>query len=355
MAFRENNDHFSYYDNDMNSPREANSITTKQLREGSCIVRDDLRRFGPNSDAYSMSREQSFEYCKNLALSHYENFSVASCLLPADLRQHFFNVYAYCRWSDDLADETGSTDEAKELLAWWKDSLHQCFRGRSVHPVFVALEQTIAAYHIPAAPFEDLISAFTQDQFVRRYETDSQILDYCSRSANPVGRILLFLGKCSDQQNIAWSDSICTGLQIANFCQDIRLDAQRGRFYLPESRQIQHGIVQQDIADGTKIEALKQCLSEWCTEARTHLVRGLPLVTTTPRWLARDVQLFVRGGLAILDNLARSQFDAWNRQITVTKSQKLTLLIRSMLAPRSTQTGHWRIVPPAKMESSSTE
>lgn len=351
MAFRENNDRFSYYDNDMNSPREANSTATKQSREGSSIVRTDLRRFGPNSAESTMSVEQARDYCRRLALSHYENFSVASCLLPPNLRQHFFNVYAYCRWSDDLADETSSTSEATELLAWWQSSLERCYAGHATHPVFVALQQTISAYHIPIDPFRDLISAFTQDQTVHQYENDPQILDYCTRSANPVGRILLHLGGCSDRENVAWSDSICTGLQIANFCQDIQLDASRGRFYLPADRMHRHGISQQEIETGANIEALKQCLGEWCFYARTYLVGGLPLVTRTPRWLARDVQLFVRGGLAIIDNLARVNFDAWNNQLTVSKSQKVSLLIRSMLAPRSLSAPKWRFAAPTEMES----
>lgn len=304
-------------------------------RSGESLVLNDLARFGPHCHGYEMSVSESDRYCKNLALNHYENFSVASFLLPKSIRQDFYNVYAYCRWSDDLADETPSSID---LLHWWRNELKQCFAGNCNHPVFVALRSTLLRHSLPLEPFEKLLDAFCQDQHVIRYDNDDDVLAYCSGSANPVGRILLGLAKTTHADAIRQSDSVCTGLQLANFCQDIRRDALRNRIYLPQSRWTTHSISQEDILQGTKSVPLQNALRDWVDYARDHLVQGLPLVQQVPRWLARDVQLFVRGGLAILENIERAGFDVWNRPIEVTKSQKFMLLGQSILFPRSIRT-----------------
>jgi squalene synthase HpnC len=189
-----------------------------------------------------MGLDQAFGYCEKLAKSHYENFSVTNLWLPADIRPHFTSIYAYCRWSDDLADEIGDSNRSSKLLAWWKDQLQASMRGEARHPVFIALHHTIRLFSMRIEPFEDLLSAFVQDQTVKSYSDDAQLLEYCRRSANPVGRLILALARTSDSKSIEWSDSICTGLQIANFCQDVAVDAQRGRVYLPKSRMDQVGI-----------------------------------------------------------------------------------------------------------------
>jgi squalene synthase HpnC len=334
--------------------REASSAepnTPKSLksppRSGESLVLNDLARFGPDCHGCEMSVPESESYCKNLALNHYENFSVASFLLPKSIRQDFYNIYAYCRWSDDLADETPSqaTNSSSsqiwnsvDLLEWWRNELRQCFAGNSKHPVFVALRSTLLRHPLPIEPFEKLLDAFCQDQHVNRYQSDEEVLAYCSGSANPVGRILLGLAKTTQADAIRQSDLVCTGLQLANFCQDIRKDALRNRIYLPQSRWTPYSISQDDILQGTKSAPLQNALRDWVYYAREHLVQGLPLVEQVPRWLARDVQLFVRGGLTILENIERAGFDVWNRPIEVTKSQKLMLLGKSILFPRSIRT-----------------
>lgn len=304
-------------------------------RSGESLVLNDLARFGPDCHGYEMSVPESESYCKNLALNHYENFSVASFLLPKSIRQDFYNIYAYCRWSDDLADETSSS---VDLLQWWRNELRQCFAGSSKHPVFVALRSTLLRHPLPIEPFEKLLDAFCQDQYVIRYQNDEEVLAYCSGSANPVGRILLGLAKTTHSDAIRQSDLVCTGLQLANFCQDIQKDALRNRIYLPQSRWTTYSISQDDILQGTKSAPLQNALRDWVYYAREHLVQGLPLVQQVPRWLARDVQLFVRGGLSILENIERAGFDVWNRPIEVTKSQKLMLLGKAILFPRSIRT-----------------
>lgn len=272
--------------------------------------------------------DQAFQYCQQLAKSHYENFSVTNLWLPPQIRPHFASIYAYCRWSDDLADETGSSGISSELLQWWKSQLHLCFQGKSLHPVLVALQHTVQSYNLSIEPFEDLLSAFLQDQTVTSYQDDQQLLDYCRRSANPVGRLILGLSNASDPKSIAWSDAICTGLQIANFCQDVRLDAQRGRFYLPHSRMDQSSITTDDWAKGTG--NAPNALSDWIRFANEHFDRGQPLCQHGPKWLRRSVLLFSNGGRQILKNIATKQFDVWNHAIEVTKFQKARLVLLAL-------------------------
>src|SRR5688500_11570362 len=173
----------------------------------------DLNDWGPGTNAAPLSLPAVEAYCRRLATSHYENFPVLSWALPRRLRQPFANIYAFCRWSDDLGDEAGDPARALELLRWWRGELDECFAGRPRHPVFVALAPTIAEYNLDRHPFADLISAFEQDQTVRSYDTFDQLRDYCRRSADPVGRIVLALCGMSRPETVAWSDSICTGLQ----------------------------------------------------------------------------------------------------------------------------------------------
>ena len=182
----------------------------------------DLKRYGPQVQvAEPPSLGRSRRYCRRLARRHYENFTVASRMLPRRLRQHFYNIYAYCRWADDLADEAGDPKRTLALLDWWEQHLHACYRGQAIHPVFIALDATIRKFAIPVDPFVDLLVAFRQDQRVRRYEDFGQLLNYCRYSANPVGRLVLYLGRCHTPERVLLADSICTGLQLANFWQDV--------------------------------------------------------------------------------------------------------------------------------------
>ena len=181
------------------------------------------------------SLEEAREYCRRLARSHYENFSVASWFLPKGLQQHFFNVYAYCRISDDLGDEVGDAAASLRLLDEWEAELNACYsNNRSPrHPVFVALAETVREFEIPKREFTDLLTAFRQDQSVARYETFNDLLGYCRNSANPVGHLVLYLCGYRDAERQQLSDYTCTALQIANFWQDVSRDYEKGRIYLP--------------------------------------------------------------------------------------------------------------------------
>lgn len=319
----------------MSAPSEAVPTADPPSRPGKNIVVEDLKLFGPNASHAPMDLRDAKKYCKSLAQRHYENFSVASLLVPTAIRQDFYNIYAYCRWSDDLADEIGNTTDALLLLDWWRSELQSCILGKAVHPVFIALKETISKHALSADNFENLLNAFVQDQTVTRYASQLEVFEYCRGSANPVGRILLQLANVKNENALVLSDRICSGLQIANFCQDIRLDARIGRVYLPNDLWTRFQVTEREILAGLPTDNLRFALKVWVELARTCLVSGLPLVKITPRWLARDIQLFARGGLAILNNIAHANYNVWDEPIQVSKKQKLKLLVLAILFPRS--------------------
>src|SRR5579863_8074757 len=194
------------------------------------------------------SLEEAREYCRRLARTHYENFSVATWFLPKNLRQDFLNVYAYCRISDDLGDEVGDPAASLTLLDEWQTELDACYRGNPRHPVFVALAETVKKFGIPQHEFSDLLIAFRQDQTITRFESFKDVLGYCRYSANPVGHLVLYLCGYSDAERQQLSDYTCTALQLANFWQDVVVDYGKGRIYLPLEDLRRCGVSEDDIA-----------------------------------------------------------------------------------------------------------
>lgn len=290
----------------------------------------ELSRLGPQRPPAAWSQADAEAYCRRWARHSYENFTVVSWLLPSTVRQDFYNVYAYCRWADNLADEVADRQRSLELLAWWQQQLSLCYSGRPSHPVLVALQTTIQRHHIPITPFADLLSAFRQDQAVTRYDSDLQLLDYCTRSANPVGRILLHLGGAAEPTHEELSDRICTALQLANFCQDMSRDAAIDRIYAPRSRWQTHGVNEEMLLLRRPTRALQSLLASWVADTRVMFDAGRPLVNRVPRWLATDLDLFIRGGVAVLDAIEQQQFDVWTKRPKISKLQKLRLLGSSL-------------------------
>ena len=294
-----------------------------------CSFAAELESYGPQApQPKRLSPRQSRRYCRRLARRHYENFTVLSWFLPGHLRQHVANVYAYCRWADDLADETGDPRRGLALLGWWEGQVRECFAGRAAHPVFVALAETIRQFEIPPDPLLDLLVAFRQDQRVNRYETFDQLLNYCRYSANPVGRLVLHLGRCHTPQRARLADSISTGLQLANFCQDVAGDWDRGRIYLPLSHCRRFEYDEADFAARHCNDNFRRLLATEVAEAEGFLRRGLPLVAQMPRDLRLPVALFVEGGLAILEAIRRQQYDVWSHRPSLARREKLNLALR---------------------------
>ena len=288
----------------------------------------DLARFGPGSTE-RLTAEQAAEYCQSLATGHYENFPVLSVAVPRPLRPHFAAVYAFCRWADDLGDEVAGAEESLQLLAWWREELAACYAGQPRHPVFVALAPTIREFEIPMEPFADLISAFEQDQRVTEYETFDQLRDYCRRSADPVGRLVLHLARRHTPENVELSDSICTGLQLINFWQDVARDYAIGRVYLPREDLRRFGVSIEVIAQGVSTPeflALEQFEVE---RARQWLRAGGPLPANMPGRLQVVIELFLRGGLRIAERIEAAGFRVLEQRPKVTKLDGARLLVRS--------------------------
>jgi len=267
-------------------------------------------------------------WCKKLATTHYENFHVATLFLPAALRPHFHAVYAFCRTSDDLGDEVADTATATQLLATWRSMLHECFATpeRSRHPVYVALQPTITARNLPMQPFDDLISAFEADQVYSHHDSLQTLIDYSRYSANPVGRLVLLVSGYQNDELMQLSDEICTGLQLANFYQDVVEDRARGRRYIPADAMQRFCVTDEQLIArhfDTNVRAMMEFL---VADARARLTCGQRIVTLVDRDLAATLSLFVKGGHAILDAIAAQGYDTLHARPVVTKTVKLRLL-----------------------------
>jgi squalene synthase HpnC len=286
----------------------------------------ELARFGPGRAYAPPSRAEAQVYCSRLARTHYENFTVASALLPRHLLRHFHTVYAYCRWADDLADEAGGGAHALSLLRWWREELLDCYRGRPHHPVFVALKDTICRFKIPPQPFLDLLSAFEQDQRVKRYATFEQLLDYCRCSADPVGRLVLYLCEAFDDERAALSDHICTALQLANFWQDVARDFAIDRVYLPSEDRKHFGYSENDLATQRFTPAFAELMRVEVDRTRELFYRGMSLAERMPEAMRADIELFVQGGLAVLRKIEQQGYNVWTQRPALTKWEKGMLL-----------------------------
>ena len=276
------------------------------------------------------SLEQAQAYCRRLATRHYENFSVVTWFLPKRLHQDFYNVYAYCRISDDLGDEVGNPEHSLRLLDEWGQELEACYRGAPRHPVFVALAETVRACRIPKQPFADLLQAFRQDQVVTRYETFQDLLGYCRNSANPVGRLVLYVCGYRDDMRQQLSDYTCTALQLANFWQDVAVDYGKGRIYLPLEDLRRFGATESQIAERRATSQFLELMKYEVERAREWFARGLPLAATLERELAIDIELFTRGGQEILKAIERQGFDVLKQRPALSKSRKILLMARAV-------------------------
>ncbi|MEO1237590.1 MAG: squalene synthase HpnC [Planctomycetota bacterium] len=314
----------------------------------------DLETYGPDTDA-TLPLDEARAYARRVTREHGENFSVVSRLLPRELREDFCGVYAVCRWADDLGDafhDESDPIRGAELLRWWRDELDRCYAGEPRHPVYVALEPVIGKHELPRRPFDDLIDAFTQDQAVRRYGTWASLLDYCTRSADPVGRLVLTMFGVRDDESFRLSDATCTALQLTNFWQDVRRDIlERERVYLPAEVAAAHGLDVETLVRMTKLDEAARCdacrpgqavagrelLPAYRATVRELVGRTWPMFAegrglwprVGPRFRGQ-LELFTRGGEAVLRRIERRGCDTWTRRPRLGKWTKLALVARVM-------------------------
>jgi squalene synthase HpnC len=303
----------------------SEGIFLKMLRPGELEIAE-------HAPADNCSPAAAQTYTRWLATHHYENFNVVSWLLPKDLHQHFYNVYAYCRWADDLGDEVPQRARALELLDWWERELDACYDGRPSHPVFVALRETTLAKNVPKQPFADLLRAFRQDQNVKRYPTWDSMIGYCVYSANPVGRLVLYLCGYRDEDRQAMSDATCTALQLANFWQDVSRDLEKGRIYIPLDVAAIHGLTETDIVERRFDQRYINLMKDLIARTRILFARGAPLAKIVSGRLGVDLEMFSRGGVAVLDAIETMGYDTLHHRPAVSKAKQVRLLGRSVLA-----------------------
>jgi squalene synthase HpnC len=292
--------------------------------------------------ANNCSPEAAQQYTRWLATHHYENFNVVSWLLPKDLHQHFYNVYAYCRWADDLGDEIPQKERALELLDWWERELDECYLGRPSHPVFVALRETIVAKDIPKQPFADLLRAFRQDQNVKRYPTWDLMIGYCVYSANPVGLLVLYLCGYRDEHRQMLSDATCTALQLANFWQDVSRDLEKGRIYIPLDVAASHDLSEMDIVERRFDQRYVQLMKDLIARTRMLFAEGAPLAKMVDDRLSVDLDMFTRGGLAVLDAIEAMGYDTLHQRPSISKIKQAGLLGRALFSYLSGKSSNLR-------------
>lgn len=290
--------------------------------------KDYIRQIHAGSAA--SSEADALEYTRWLATHHYENFHVVSFLLPKPLHQDFYNVYAFCRWADDLGDEIGDPLESLNLLAWWRNELQAMYSGAASHPVFVALKGTVERYDIPMEPFDRLIRAFEQDQTVTRYRTFDDVFGYCVNSANPVGHLVLYLCGYRDPERQQLSDYTCTALQLANFWQDVSIDLEKNRVYLPLDLLATYGYTVEELFALTYDGRFESIMRDAVWVAKDLFQKGLPLIEMVDRRLALDLELFSRGGLKILQKVRTERYNVLKRRPRISKAERVGILLQCL-------------------------
>ncbi len=289
-----------------------------------------VQQIAPGSENYTEA--EALAYTRWLATHHYENFHVVSLFLPKRLHQDFYNIYAFCRWADDLGDEIDDPVESLRLLAWWRQELKAMYEGKNPagHPVFVALKGTVERFGIPIEPFARLIRAFEQDQTTTRYQTFDDLYAYCTNSANPVGHLVLYLGGYGDQERQRLSDCTCTALQLANFWQDVTLDLKKDRVYLPLDLLAKYSYTLEDLFALKYDRRFERLMGEAVHIAFDFFRCGLPLVRMVDRRLGFDLELFSKGGMKILHKIQIENYNVLKRRPSISKAERVGMLIQCL-------------------------
>jgi squalene synthase HpnC len=270
-----------------------------------------------------------------MALDHYENFPVASRLIPRRQRPYIWAIYAFARAADDFADEPEHRGHRLQRLDEWESHLDRCLEGSPEGPVFVALAETIKLHRLPPQLFRDLLDAFRQDCRLSRYESWEELLDYCRRSANPVGRLVLHLFGYRDEKRCGWSDAICSALQLTNFWQDVGVDWNKDRIYLPAEARRGHGVSEDDIGSGRVHDGFKELMGEMVDRTRRMFDEGKPLLESVGGRLSLELRCVWLGGNRILNKIEASGFDIFEDRPTLSRAEWLLMACRAMLPMKS--------------------
>jgi squalene synthase HpnC len=311
-------------------------------------VREQVLVWGPDA-GNSLDEQESVAYCRSLAGSHYENFSVITSLVPPGLRDDFAAVYGFCRWADDLGDEMDDPAESRRLLDWWRDELRKCFAGAPEHPVMVALSRTVRRHDLPIEPFIDLIDAFLRDQNMTRYRTWSELIDYCRLSANPVGRlVLMLLGEPRTERLFRPSDAICTALQLTNHWQDVGRDIiERDRIYIPEEligidrfeERLRASAIQGWAVDGTFLEESRQLVRQCVERTWPYYTGGDSLLSEIAPAHRPMIRLFRDGGMHMLRLIETWDCETALHRPRLGRARKFMLFARAWVEGRFSSRG----------------
>lgn len=283
--------------------------------------------------ARAWTEADAYAFCARLAKAHYENFPVGSMLVPAGLRPDVHALYAFMRTADDFADERRSPGDEAERLAWmaaWSGWLDDCLDGRARHPIFVALRATLHRRALPPEWLRDLLSAFTQDITQRRYADWEALKDYCRRSANPVGRLVLALFGYRDPERQRRSDAICTALQLANHWQDVAVDLKKDRVYLPQDEMARFRVTETDLRGERGSREFQSLMAFETGRARALFYEGQPLPETVSGRLRFELRATWLGGMRILDKLEAGNFDVFHRRPVVTRLDWAAIAARAL-------------------------
>jgi hydroxysqualene synthase len=278
------------------------------------------------------SPDDGFRYCEKIARSHYENFPIASRFVRKEMRKYVYTIYAFARIADDYADEPGFTlAERIDNLSQWEQYLNECYNGNPTHRVFAALADTIERFQIPIELFQNLLAAFRSDVTVKRYDTYEDVLAYCSNSANPIGRLILLLFNYRSETMMQLSDNICTALQLTNFLQDVSVDLQKDRIYLPLEELKEFNYAEQDLLNRNMNENFKNLMAFQIRRTAELFVQGKPLLSMVDKDLSFELKLTWSGGTGILEKIHSQDYEILTKRPTLSIMDKLGLLYRSFL------------------------
>ncbi len=275
------------------------------------------------------SLADAYKHCRRVALGRYENFPVVSWLLPRSLRPHVYAVYAYCRGVDDVGDE--AEGDRLALLDDWERELRAAYDGSPTDPRFVALAHTIRRFDIPCEPFERLIEANRRDQAVKRYATFDELLDYCTYSANPVGHLVLYVFGYRDPVRQELSDATCTALQLADICQDVTVDLEKDRIYIPEEDLERFGVSEDDLRSRRVTPDFRRLMAFEVRRTRDLFEDGLPLIGVVSGRLRADLRALMLSGLAALDQIESRGHDVLTSRPALSRRRKAMLAARALL------------------------